>query len=133
VTTVPQAPKRAALYARVATTSQDGGAGRRLADQLRAGEAYCAGRGYRVVARYEDVGSGLVGPEARTGLRALLADVLAGRIDAVVVTDYARLSRSAGVLDGTADGPGAMALLAAIAEIAEIAEIADRDGSEVVR
>src|SRR5262245_56614003 len=87
--------KRAAIYVRSATTAQAGPS--QLAVQMRACEAYCAERGYAVVARYEDEGAS-GGTPYRDGYTRLLRDVATGAVVVVVCTDATRLGRTGATL-----------------------------------
>lgn len=83
--------KRAAQYVRMSTERQDSS----ITQQKLAIAAYAVARGYEVVRTYADEGvSGLLIDE-RTGLRTLLADVLAGApgFDLILVYDVSRWGR----------------------------------------
>jgi DNA invertase Pin-like site-specific DNA recombinase len=77
----------------MATVGQTGAYQATLVAQAAACERHCAGRGYEVVARHVDVGSGT--SEQRDGYRRLLDDVRAHRVDIVVATDLERFGRTA--------------------------------------
>ncbi|HEX6860992.1 MAG TPA: recombinase family protein [Caulobacteraceae bacterium] len=81
--------KRALVYTRDACRLQGAPAS---PDQLNACRAYAREQGMIVVGHYNDFGSGLV---IRQGLQSLWADLRAGKADAVITRDAARLSRSA--------------------------------------
>jgi DNA invertase Pin-like site-specific DNA recombinase len=78
--------RRAAVYARIATTSS-------LLPQNTACEDLVRSRGWTLVANYTDARASGATLD-RMGLTRLLSDVAGGRIDVVVVHDIARLSRS---------------------------------------
>ncbi len=90
---------RAALYARFSTDKQSEAS---LGDQHRVCEARAAAEGWTIVARHGDDGvSGATPVAQRAGGRALLADVLARRVDAVVVESLDRISRDQVELERT--------------------------------
>lgn len=90
---------RAAIYARFSSERQSDTS---LADQVRRGRERCAALGLTVVAEHcDDAISGSIPVAARAGGKALLADVLAGRIDVVVVEGLDRLSREVGEQERT--------------------------------
>jgi DNA invertase Pin-like site-specific DNA recombinase len=80
----------------VATAAQGGADQAALAAQAAVCERHCVARGYEVVARYVDVGSGT--SEQRDGYRRLLDDVRARRLDVVVAADPERFGRTAPLL-----------------------------------
>jgi site-specific DNA recombinase len=85
---------RAALYARYSTDKQRETS---IDDQLRAARARAEAQGWAIVATHVDEGiSGSVPVALRRGGKALLADVLAGRWDVLIVEGLDRLSRELG-------------------------------------
>lgn len=93
-TTTDSSPLRAAIYARYSTDRQRETS---IDDQVRVAAARAAAAGWTVVARHTDQGiSGSVPVALRPGGKALLADVLAGRIDVLVLEGLDRLSRELG-------------------------------------
>jgi site-specific DNA recombinase len=85
---------RACLYARYSTDRQRETS---IEDQLRAARELAARSGWEVVATRTDEGvSGSVPVAMRPGGKALLADVLAGRFDVLIVEGLDRLSREIG-------------------------------------
>lgn len=84
-------PKRAAQYVRMSTEGQDNS----ILQQKAAIAAYASSRGYQVVRTYADEGvSGLL-IDQRTGLKAMLADVLNGApgFEVILVYDVSRWGR----------------------------------------
>jgi site-specific DNA recombinase len=82
---------RAAIYARFSTEKQRETS---IDDQARVCRASAAARGWEVVALHQDEGtSGSTPVAARRGGAALLADALAGRIEALLLEGLDRLSR----------------------------------------
>lgn len=91
---MPSSPLRAALYARYSTDQQRQTS---IDDQLRAARLRAAAEGWCIVAQHADQGiSGSVPVALRPGGKALLADVLAGRFDVLVLEGLDRLSRELG-------------------------------------
>jgi site-specific DNA recombinase len=91
---MPSSPLRAALYARYSTDQQRQTS---IDDQLRAARLRAAAEGWPIVAQHADQGiSGSVPVALRPGGKALLADVLAGRFDVLVLEGLDRLSRELG-------------------------------------
>lgn len=85
---------RACLYARYSTDRQRETS---IEDQLRAARELAGRSGWEVVAVRTDEGvSGSVPVAMRPGGKALLADVLAGRVDVLVLEGLDRLSREIG-------------------------------------
>lgn len=82
---------RAALYARVSSTQQAAEDKVSLTEQFRDLEDYCRQRGYRVVARYQDVGSG--SSKRRPEFQKMLKDAQSGQFDVIVAWKSDRLSR----------------------------------------
>jgi DNA invertase Pin-like site-specific DNA recombinase len=82
---------RAAQYVRMSTEKQDLSVGMQMATNA----AYALERGYTLVRTYEDLGISGISIDRREGLKALLADVLAGAADftVVLVYDVSRLGR----------------------------------------
>lgn len=87
----PAGPTRAAQYLRMSTGAQIYS----LDNQAAALGAYAIAHGYEVVRTYQDAGLSGRTAHRRTGLQALLADVLSGRADfqAVLVYDVSRWGR----------------------------------------
>lgn len=84
---------RAAIYARVSSAQQRDQ--QTIDSQLRTLPAFVAARGWRLVGTFTDDGRSASSKlERRTGLAALLAELAAGRIDVVVVSDLDRVTRS---------------------------------------
>jgi site-specific DNA recombinase len=86
-------PKRAAIYARSATT-QETGASFATDAQIQACFAYAHEKGYTIVEGqiYSEVASGVT--ENRQLLLAMLAAGERGEFDTLVIYDYARLARN---------------------------------------
>ena len=83
-------PNRAAIYARVSDKSQaedKTSLGEQTADM----EAYCAHKGLRIVARYQELGRGW--SKKRPEFQRMLADAREGRFDVIVCWKSDRLSR----------------------------------------
>ena len=94
------APTRPAIYLRVSTAEQaDSGLG--LAAQLARCKAMCDAKGWPPAVVYQDEGiSGTLGPDKRPGLGLLLAAIVAGQVNAVVVLDLSRLGRNVQLIAG---------------------------------
>ena len=84
------APKRAALFARVASSFSPFNA---LTSQLAACQRFADQNQLVVVKRYNHIGAGMRGP--RPDLATLMADAEQGLFDVLVVTSQDRLSRDA--------------------------------------
>jgi DNA invertase Pin-like site-specific DNA recombinase len=85
---------RACLYARYSTDRQRETS---IEDQLRAARELAGRHGWEVVAVHVDQGiSGSTPVALRAGGKALLADVLAGRVDVLILEGLDRLSRELG-------------------------------------
>ena len=82
---------RAAIYARVSDKSQDGEDKTSLSEQTADMEAYCARKGLRIVARYQEVGRGW--SKKRPEFQRMLDEAREGRFDTVVCWKSDRLSR----------------------------------------
>ena len=82
---------RAAVYARVSTSLQDGEDKTSLREQLASCTSYCQDRGYDLVASYSEVGSGTT--RRRAEFQRMLADARRGRFDTIVCWKSDRLSR----------------------------------------
>lgn len=91
---------RAALYSRFSTDRQNESS---IADQVRVCAEYAGRQGWQVVERFEDQGISGAALGNRPGVLKLQQAVFAGRIDAVLVTDLSRLSRSQGDLSKMID------------------------------
>ena len=78
------------IYARVATPKQKPD----LKNQIQQLKQFCLANGYTVNGVFSDIASGIIF-EKRKGLFDLLDDVLAGRVERIVVTYKDRLSRDA--------------------------------------
>src|SRR5688572_20652870 len=83
---------RAVVYTRVSTSSQEAD-GTSLGTQEAACRAYCAERGYEVVAAYADTFTGAEYRQ-RPGLSVVREGVRAGAVDRVVSFAIDRLSRN---------------------------------------
>ena len=92
---------RAAIYTRVSSEAQADEDKVSLDEQARDIEAHCAGKGYTVTARYEDVESGV--SRTRPGFRRLQADAMAGALDVVVAWKADRLARSGSAMGDLLD------------------------------
>lgn len=90
MTSLPQTPKRAVLYARVSTQEQVKGFS--LRQQLDAMRQYCEREGIDVVGIFEDPAESGRYLE-RPGLDALRDRVAEGGVDIVLAQDYDRISR----------------------------------------
>lgn len=86
---------KAALYSRFSTDRQNESS---IADQVRVCLEYIERQGWTILERYEDQGISGAALGNRPGVLALQDAALARRIDAIVVTDLTRLSRSQGDL-----------------------------------
>ena len=84
-------PNRAAIYARVSDKSQAEEDKTSLAEQTADMEAYCARRGLRIVARYQEVGRGW--SKKRPEFQRMLDDARMGCFDVIVCWKSDRLSR----------------------------------------
>ena len=82
---------RVALYARYSTDQQRPAS---IEDQLRDCRAYAARMGAHVVSEHEDAATSGATMAGRPGLRALLSQARAGKIDAVIAEHSDRLARS---------------------------------------
>ena len=82
---------RAAIYARVSDKSQAEDDKTSLAEQTGDMEAYCARKGLRIVARYQEVGRGW--SKKRPEFQRMLAEAREGRFDTIVCWKSDRLSR----------------------------------------
>ena len=82
---------RAAIYARVSDKSQAEEDKTSLGEQTADMEAYCARKGLRIVARYQEVGRGW--SKKRPEFQRMLADAREGRFDTIVCWKSDRLSR----------------------------------------
>ena len=82
---------KAALYSRFSTDRQNESS---IADQVRVCTEYVERQGWKVVERFEDQGISGAALGNRPGVLSLQESAFAGRIDAVLVTDLSRLSRS---------------------------------------
>jgi DNA invertase Pin-like site-specific DNA recombinase len=85
--------KRAAAYVRAANWED---AQQKLADQERYIREWADLKDYEVVEVYADIGSG--SDEEQPELQRLLSDSQAGKHEAVIVVDYARLFRNLSML-----------------------------------
>ena len=84
-------PNWAAIYARVSDKSQAEEDKTSLGEQIGDMEAYCARKGLRIVARYQEVGRGW--SKKRPEFQRMLADAREGRFDVIVCWKSDRLSR----------------------------------------
>ena len=82
---------RAATYARVSTQDQAGEDRTSLSEQAADMERYCSEKGYEIVARYQDIGSGAT--KNRRDFQRMLSDAAAGIFDVVICWKSDRLSR----------------------------------------
>lgn len=82
---------RAAIYARFSTDLQTESS---IADQARVACKYAQERGWEITARFDDQGISGAAIGNRPGIQAVIAAGLAREIDALIVTDLSRLSRS---------------------------------------
>jgi site-specific DNA recombinase len=81
---------KTAIYIRVSTSRQEASP----EDQRRACVKLIASRGWELAGEYRDLGiTGTRGGDVRPGFAKLVADAVAGRFDAIVTWDRARLSR----------------------------------------
>lgn len=81
---------RAAIYLRVSTSRQEASP----AEQRAACVKLIASRGWQMAGEYSDLGvTGTRGADLRPGFAKLVADAVAGKFDAIVAWDRARLSR----------------------------------------
>ena len=76
------------LYARVSTAKQK----RDLEDQVSMLKQFCFGKGYTVSGIYSDIADG-IGFDKRKDFFLMLDDVIAGKVERVVITYKDRLSR----------------------------------------
>ena len=83
---------RAATYCRVSTSAQDGEDKVSLDEQISDMEAYCQRRGLTIVARYQDIASGVL--RDRPGFVALQDGARGGAFDVVLAWKADRLARS---------------------------------------
>lgn len=90
----------AALYSRFSTDRQNESS---IADQVRVCGEYADRQGWQVVERFEDQGISGAALGNRPGVLKLQQAAFAGRVDAVLVTDLSRLSRSQGDLSKMID------------------------------
>lgn len=88
----PLAPVRCAIYCRVSSREQ--AQGYSLEGQYHENRAYADRRKYRVVRRYQDVGSGR--NLNRAGFERMMQDAAAGLFDVIVVWRRNRLNRDVG-------------------------------------
>src|SRR6185312_8996975 len=86
---------KAAVYSRFSTDRQNESS---IADQVRVCAEYAAGQGWQVVEQFEDQGISGAALGNRPGVLRLQDAAFARRVDAVLVTDFSRLSRSQGDL-----------------------------------
>jgi len=91
---------RAAIYSRFSTDRQSESS---IADQVRICTEYAARAGWEIAQYFEDQGVSGAALGNRPGALKLLEAALARRVDAVLVTDLTRLSRSNGDLSKTID------------------------------
>ena len=90
--------KQAVIYRRV-STSEQGKSGKGLEAQASALARFCAAEGFEAMADFEEVASGKLGLEGRTGLTAALAK--AARLKCpVIVSKLDRLSRDVAFISG---------------------------------
>ena len=85
-TVLPAMERKTYVYARVSTKKQEGD----LERQKQSLEMFCAARGW-VFETVADIGSGL--NYEKKGLRKILADVMAGKVERLVVSHKDRLLR----------------------------------------
>ncbi len=83
--------QRAAIYARVSSSSQAEEDKTSLSEQTVEMESYCERRGLAIVARYQEVGKGW--SKKRPEFQQMLADARQGRFDTIVCWKSDRLSR----------------------------------------
>jgi putative resolvase len=81
--------KRCAIYGRVSTSRQKKSG--ELQRQLAILKIYCEQKGYKVIRRYNDVGSGL--NDRRKGLLKMLKDASRGKFEILFITYNDRLAR----------------------------------------
>jgi site-specific DNA recombinase len=91
---------RAAIYSRFSTDRQTESS---ISDQVRICTEYAARAGWEIAQHFEDQGVSGAALGNRPGALKLLEAALARRVDAVLVTDLTRLSRSNGDLSKTID------------------------------
>jgi site-specific DNA recombinase len=91
---------KAALYSRFSTDRQNESS---ISDQVRICSEYVERQGWTVVERFEDQGISGAALGNRPGVLTLQEAALAHRVDAIVVTDLTRLSRSQGDLSKMID------------------------------
>ena len=82
---------KAAVYARFSTDRQDEAS---IADQVRVCTEHARRNGLQIVEQFDDQGISGAAIGNRPGVRNLMDAALAGRVQAVLVTDLSRLSRS---------------------------------------
>lgn len=87
--------KRAVLYMRVANAAQKDVAISQFDMQRARCQAVANEHGFSVVEEYRESGSGVASLEKRTALQQLLDDLAERRVDYVITSDLARLSRNA--------------------------------------
>ncbi len=80
--------RRTYIYARVSTSNQK----KDLENQVNMLKQFCFSRGYTVDGIYQDIASG-ISFEKRTSFFELLDDIIAGRVERVVISYKDRLSR----------------------------------------
>jgi site-specific DNA recombinase len=91
---------RAAIYSRFSTDRQNESS---ITDQVRVCAEYAERQGWQIVERFEDQGISGAAVGNRPGVLALQQAGTARRVDAVLVTDLSRLSRSQGDLSKMID------------------------------
>jgi len=91
---------KAAVYSRFSTDRQNESS---IADQVRVCAEYAAGQGWQVVEHFEDQGISGAALGNRPGVLRLQESAFARRVDAILVTDLSRLSRSQGDLSKMID------------------------------
>ena len=92
---------RAAIYTRVSTESQDGEDKTSLIEQVGEIEAYASAKDYTIVARYQDIDSGV--KRDRPGFLAMQADARRGSFDIVLAWKADRLARSGSAMGDLLD------------------------------
>ena len=90
-----ESPKRAAVYARTATT-QENGPNFAMAEQIHQCKEYCIRKGYQVTDVYEEVGSG--NKADRKAVLTALNKAQAGKFEVLVIRDFNRLARKTELL-----------------------------------
>src|ERR1700730_7820970 len=88
--------KRAAIYARTATT-QELGPNFPLANQIHECKEFATREGYEVVEEFQEVGSG--SGIDRPILKSLLEAAKEGRFDVLIIRTFDRLSRNSGLIE----------------------------------